>query len=84
MIASAKTIENRIFVLLDIPRLEILEISQDGKICCHYYNDQEVRLMKWLDIAIEKENNRVGFYVLGLSMDKKNKLADYKLYRLTN
>jgi hypothetical protein len=83
MIASAKSFENKIFILLNIPRLEILEISRDGKIDYHYYNDQDFRFMNWIDFAIEKTNNEFCFNVLGHSMGEEKASADFEVYRLT-
>ncbi len=85
MIASVKVYAERIFILLNLPRCEIIEIDTRGNIVNHYYNNRFFKYMRWYDFEIEKVKNRLVFYVLGKSIGKKvneDKLENnvYRLY----
>jgi hypothetical protein len=84
MIAAAKNFGDKIFILLNIPRLEILEISMDGNIVRHYYNNQDFLYMRWNDFTIEKNGNELRFHVLGRSIGKEKSSPDFEIYRLTS
>ncbi len=85
LIKSAKVYKERIFVLLGMPRLEILEIDKRGNILNHYYNNKFFKYMRWYDFVIEKEGKNLVFYLLGQSTGENvrgEKLENnvYKVY----
>jgi len=82
MVAAAKTFEGKIFILLNVPRLEILEVSSEGKVVTHFYDDEYFRQMNWIDFAIDRINNSIKFYVLGNSIREDKPSADFNIYRL--
>jgi hypothetical protein len=83
MIASVKTIQDRIYVLLDIPRLEIIQININGNIEKHFYNDVDFRFMRWTDFTVEENGNVPTFYIMGYSIGKEKKgLSELGVYKL--
>ena len=84
MVKSVKTYNKRIFLLLNMPRLEIIEINKTGEILKHYYNDNYFRFMRWSDFVILKDSNKLIFYVLGKSIgvNDENKKLENNLYKL--
>ncbi|NIR04328.1 MAG: 6-bladed beta-propeller [Candidatus Aminicenantes bacterium] len=83
MTASAKLFEDKVYILLNLPRLEILVLDHDGKIKIHFYNDNDFQLMKWKDFDIQEEKGKIIFYILGYSLeDEKTEMSDYNVYRM--
>jgi hypothetical protein len=84
MLASAAEFENRLFVFLKMPRLEILEINREGKILNHFYNDTDFTRMRWYDFEIEREGSKILFYALGFSVkeDPRDSSADFKIQKV--
>jgi len=75
---SARIFNNRLFVCLNMPRLEILELDLSGKILKHYYNSSKFKFMRWMDFEINEENNQVVFYVMGFSIKDEGILRKYE------
>lgn len=64
LIAGVKVRDERIFVLLQLPRLEILELNKEGKLIGHYYSMVPKNIEKLEDFIVRKEDNKLIFYVL--------------------
>lgn len=84
MVASAKAFENKLFVFLMMPRLEILEVNREGKILNHYYNDTDFARMRWYDFEIERVGSKIVFYALGFSVgdDPLRDSAEFKIHKV--
>jgi len=81
--ASVKLLDDNIYFLLNVPRFEILVLSSDGNIVNHYYNENDFKLMRWIDFDIRKEQEKIVFYLLGNSIaDDKPEMNDYNVYRV--
>lgn len=81
--ATAKVFKDNIYILLQMPRLEILELDQSGHIRHHYYNDSDFRLMRWYDLAIHEKGGKTFFYVLGFSDDEeKEDQSEFGVFKL--
>lgn len=84
MIASAKTHRGKLYILLKIPRLEIISIDMDGNVQDHFYNDRDFKFMRWYDFSIETIGEQTVFYVLGFSLDPENskQSSEFGLFRM--
>lgn len=82
--ASAKVRKGVIYILLKVPRLEIISIDLEGNIIKHYFNDHDFRYMRWKDFAIEYEEGKLVFYVLGYSIGKEEDetLNEFGVHRM--
>jgi hypothetical protein len=82
--SSVKVFGDKIYLLLNLPRLEILEINPEGDIVNHFCNEKDFRLMRFSDIDIQKEDGRTVFYIMGYSIaDEETEMDEYNVYRLT-
>jgi len=63
IIIAMKVFEDRIYLLSNYPRLEILEIDEQGKIIKTYWIDSDA-LYKPGDLIVQKIGNKKIFYVL--------------------
>jgi len=68
-IIAIKIFENKIYLLGNYPRLEILEINEEGKIEATYWKDCDV-LYKPSDFLVQKIGNQKRFYVLQSAPDR--------------
>ncbi len=84
MFSSAKTFRGDIYLLLKIPRLEILRIDTKGNMKGHFYNNDDFRYMRWYDFDIVEEEGKMIFYLLGHSdgKEKKRDMIDFGVYRM--
>jgi len=82
-IRAIKQYEGSIYILLNIPRLEILKIDNNGNVLSQYINSNYFTHMQWTDFDVLRENNRLVFYVIGFERDGENaKSFDFNMYRL--
>ncbi len=84
LFASAELCNGRIYLLVNIPRLEIISIDLDGNILDYFYNDHDFKLMRWIDFAVQEKNDKTCFYVMGYSIgdladDDKVEISVYRL-----
>jgi hypothetical protein len=84
LIASAKSHRGKIYLLLKIPRLEIISIDNQGNIREHLFNDEDFRFMRWFDFDIEQKGEKLFFYVAGHSIgnEKKRDLSEFTVHRV--
>ncbi len=78
LITSTRIFKNRLFVFLNMPRLEILELDFSGKILKHYYNNSKFKFMRWMDFEINEEKDEIVFYVMGFSIKDDGILRKYE------
>lgn len=85
MVASAKVHDGKLFVLLEIPRLEIIGIDLEGNVTSHFYDDRVFKLMRWRDFTIESRGDKLVFYVMGFYIGEQESkyLTDPGVYRVT-
>lgn len=62
--AGAKTIDKRIFILLHLPRLEIVEIDVEGNLKNYYYSNELKNVINFGGFTVIKNQNSLLFYVL--------------------
>jgi len=84
MIAAARSHQGKIYLLLKIPRLEIISIDNKGNIQEHYFNNEDFRFMRWYDFDIEQKKEQLYFYVSGGSIgeEKRSGLSEDSVYRV--
>lgn len=83
-IRSLKVYHGSIYILLNIPRLEIIRVDYDGKVEEQFMNQNDFNLMQWTDFSIAEEVNRIVFYVLGFKRhDDAGSQQEEEIYRLT-
>jgi hypothetical protein len=84
MIASARSHRGTIYLLLKIPRLEIISIDSRGNIREHFFNDDDFRFMRWFNFDIEQKGDKLFFYVAGYSKgtEKRRELSELSVYRV--
>ncbi len=82
---SARVYRDKIYILLDLPRLEILQVDLEGNILEHFYNDSDFRFMRWCGFAVDTIDERTVFYVMGYSIGKEKgrDLSEWGVYRMT-
>lgn len=82
--AALREFQNVIYILLKVPRLEIIGIDTEGNIVKHLYNDRDFRFMRWKDFAVDTEGGRLVFYVMGYSIGdaEDEKLNEYGVHRM--
>ncbi len=85
MYRSTKVCNDKIYLLLDLPRLEILQVDLEGNILEHFYNDTDFRFMRWSDFAVDAGEKQTVFYLMGNSVgeDKGRDLSELGVYRMT-
>ncbi len=83
--AAAKFFDGKIFILLDMPALEIISLDMKGKIVDHYYNNKDFKIMRWKDFICRQENGKNTFYILSMPENPTSgeEMQDYKLCRIT-
>lgn len=82
---TARVYNNNLYLLLNVPRLEILCVNLEGQVKKHYYNDDDFKFMRWSDFDISDEEGKIVFYILGHSNNGKEKdrdLAEFNVYRM--
>jgi len=81
--ASAKAYKGNIYLLLQMPRLEILCLDQAGQIRAHYYNSSDFRFMRWYDFAIHEKDGKPVFFLLGFSdSDEEEVNTDFNVFKM--
>jgi hypothetical protein len=83
MVASAKFCNNKIYLLINIPRFEIISIDLNGNIQDHFYNDMDFKYMIWKDFEILFEQGKTSFWVAGNSIGEEidKRRNEYAVYR---
>jgi len=69
LIAGIDATENRFYILLHLPRIEILELDKDGKITNIYYNKEITGNKNFSGFHIYEENKAIFFYIIIHSPD---------------
>lgn len=69
LIAGIDSTENRFYILLHLPRVEILELDKDGKITNVYYNKEINEIENFAGFHVLEENKSIFFYVINSSPD---------------
>jgi hypothetical protein len=82
-IRSIKIFEKAVYLLINIPRLEIIEIADDGKVIRQFMNQVDFNQMQWTDFSITRENGALIFYVMGFKRFDKEASQEYAMYRVS-
>jgi hypothetical protein len=83
ILAGFKTFEGKLYLFLQLPKLEILVLDTHGNIDNHLYNDNDFQFMWWRDFDIRREQEGIVFYILGYSMsDDKPEMQDFNVFRM--
>lgn len=64
ILAGVEIIDSRIFVLLHLPRLEILELDKYGTILKHYYCAELKNIFGLVGFCVLKKEESLNFYIL--------------------
>ncbi len=66
LFAGIRAIDKKIFILANLPRLEIIELDYYGGIKNYYYSKKlkDVINLSGFDVVIDRENKKVLFYIL--------------------
>jgi hypothetical protein len=93
MTASAKVFNRKVYLLLKVPRLEILGIDTQGNVIEHYFNNKDFSSMIWVDFVVQEkvekaeqgaQRNSPIFFVMGISGAEKGeeKYLEMNVFRL--
>lgn len=83
ILAGFKIFEGKLYLFLQLPKLEILVLDTHGNIENHFYNNNDFQFMWWRDFDIQREKEGIVFYILGYSMsDEKPEMQDFNVFRM--
>jgi hypothetical protein len=68
IICGIRSVNDRIYILSTFPRLEILEMDEEGRMLATYWKDHDEIYMAE-DFLVQKSSGRLMFYVLRSSLD---------------
>lgn len=71
LIAGVRVLNQRIFVLLQLPRLEILELDKEGNLMNYYYSTAPKSVVSFWGFVVREEKHRLIFYILQSSEEAK-------------
>ena len=79
LIAGIRIVRERIFILLQLPRAEILEIDKNGNLINCYYSTKVKNAVTFWGFIVREEKNRLFFYILQAAEKRKLYVFQSKL-----